>query len=227
MQDRLAIFMPTRNRPHNLEAVYEAWDSLCNKDNPAQLIVGVDEDQVDMYPQREGVIYDINPNMKLNPKLNTMANKYAHEYRWIGFQGDDHVPRTPDWDQRLVSELVKIGEPGVVYPNDLYQQEKIPTSVVMSSKIVQVLGYFSAPDLVHMCIDLYWKELGYALGRLKYVPNVVVEHMHWSNGKSPVDDLYKETNFGPDLINGDYKTFWAYLRDEFPSEIRKVKAARD
>jgi hypothetical protein len=98
--------------------------------------------------------------------------------------GDDHLPRTPGGDRLLLDGLADMGG-GFAYGNDLYQGEILPTAVAVSSPIVAALGWMCLPALNHMFVDDVWKALGGATNRLRYLPDVVIEHLHHVNAKAP------------------------------------------
>ena len=122
------------------------------------------------------------PQRGLVKALNYAAPMYVEEYEAIGFMGDDHRPRTTGWDSAYLDVLRGLG-PGYVYGNDLLVGERIPTHVAISSSIIKSLGFFGPPGFTHLCVDLTWKDMGEALGRLFYLENVIVEHMHPAAGK--------------------------------------------
>lgn len=118
----------------------------------------------------------------------------------IGFAGDDHAPRTPGWTERIRTELNQLGT-GIVYGNDLFQGPNLPTAVFMTADIVGALGYMAPPCLRHMFADNYWKDLGDGVRRIRYLPDVVIEHLHpHAGGKAPEDDRYRAVwpLMGPD-----------------------------
>jgi hypothetical protein len=123
---------------------------------------------------------------------NQIAVRFAGEYRYLASLGDDHLPRTQGWDRLLTEAIGKMGGTGIAYGDDTIMSERLPTAPVISSDIVQVLGWMCAPGMRHMCIDIAWKELGLAAECLAYVPGVTVEHRHWGVGKSEFDTTYAE-----------------------------------
>lgn len=111
----------------------------------------------------------------------------------IGFMGDDHRPRTEGWDGRYIEALREPGA-GIVYGNDLLQGEQLPTQCALRAEIVKALGFMAPPVLRHMYVDNFWKDLGQTMGCLRYLPDVVVEHMHPIAGKADWDEGHKRVN---------------------------------
>jgi hypothetical protein len=111
----------------------------------------------------------------------------------VGFMGDDHRPRSHGWDQRYLEALRSMGT-GFVYGNDLFQGEKMPTQVAMSTDIPTSLGWMCPPQFEHLSVDVIWKDLGEGINRIQYLEDVVVEHMHPLAGKARYDRSYRQVN---------------------------------
>lgn len=114
--------------------------------------------------------------------------------RYLASLGDDHIPRTPGWDQQLVEAIEAMDGPGWAYGNDLLQGESIPTAWVQSTELVRTLGWMMLPTCQHLCVDSAVRSLGKAAGRIAYLRDVVIEHMHPAAGKADEDDTYAESN---------------------------------
>ena len=142
----------------------------------------------------------------------------------IGFAGDDHRPRTVGWDKAYLDALRELGT-GIVYGNDLLQGERIPTQMAMTSDIVRALGYMAPPSLVHLYFDNFWKVLGNGADCLRYLPDVVVEHMHPVAGKAEWDEGYKRVNSNA-MYEHDKAAFDDWLRTSMLSDVAKVRALR-
>ncbi len=127
--------------------------------------------------------------------LNEAAVASAVQGQWfaVGFMGDDHRPRTHGWD-KLYLEALRELRTGIVYGNDLLQGENLPTQCAMTADIIRTLGYMAPPTLRHMYVDNYWRDLGRIARCLRYLPDVVVEHMHPLAGKADWDAGHLRVN---------------------------------
>ena len=123
--------------------------------------------------------------------LNAIARDIAYDYDIIGFMGDDHKPVTKRWDERIAQAMIP---GGVVYGNDLIQGEALPTEVFLDAKIVQTLGCFVPEGFIHLFLDNTWKTWGERTGKLIYLDDVIIEHLHPLVGKADSDDGYTEVN---------------------------------
>jgi hypothetical protein len=216
MRDLLTI-VPTRGRPGNMGELIEAWLATIGGNSDLMFVADGDDPDWPAYFAYElpncvslltiGARPDGSGGM---PRaLNLAAENYWDAYRYLGFMGDDHRPRTPGWDSRYVEALDAMGGIGVVYGDDTVQGPNIPTQCAMSSAIPKALGYFCPPGFRHLYLDNVWKLWGESIGRLKYLPNVIVEHLHPVAGKAEWDQHYRDRN-APAVTEHDHAAWRAY-----------------
>ena len=189
----ILLIVPTRDRN---KKHYELYKSIKATTTDVDVLFGLDEDNESVYERIEDPIvsYEVNPRMRMIPTLNFLATKYAAKYKYIAFMGDDHRPRTAGWDLAFAQTIEENGRWGICYGDDLNQHAEMCTAVFLSSYIVQTLGYMVPPGLIHLYADIFWKDLGEACNFLFYKPEIIIEHMHYTVGKSQPDDLYLEVN---------------------------------
>lgn len=123
---------------------------------------------------------------------------------------DDHWPKTPGWDVLYLNALERLGGTGVVYGNDLFQRDQLPTTPGISADIVRELGWYAPPELQHWYCDNFWLELGKRSDRLAYLPDVIIEHRNVQAGKAPDDATYQAGGLNVARIAADEKT-WAKI----------------
>jgi hypothetical protein len=224
MRDILMI-IPSRSsngkRIASLQRLIQSWRKTTN--GSSDLLLVLDHDDAHHYfggwiPPMVGVT--IIPRMKLAPKLNYVIEGFVTVggYKTIGFVGDDVVFQTEDWE----AEIVKWHDSnvGISYCNDLLQGETLPNNVFISAEIVQALGFMVPRELQHYYIDNFWKDLGIRLGKLKYFPDTIIEHMHWSNSKSEKDELYTESE---KMMGQDQQAFDKYRELAMAADVQKIK----
>jgi glycosyltransferase involved in cell wall biosynthesis len=196
-----AVIIPTRNRPGNIVELLDAWAETIDMPNIAQAVIVVDgvEDQpadvLDAYAAIElpsWATMHFQPRRRLVPTLNHWAPRYVDDHTLVGFMGDDHRPRTKGWAERAIEAWIDGAQ--VIYADDGFQHADLPTSVFIDADVVGALGFFAPPTLVHLFCDNYWKALGEAMGTLRYLPDVLIEHMHPQAGKAANDAGYDEAN---------------------------------
>lgn len=229
MADDLLVIIPTRGRPQAVPAILEAWQTT---GATADLLFAVDDDdpELDAYEEQGKAaveagmhpFWHIGKRLRLCGTLNQVAVKMAPRYQFLAFLGDDHRPGTAGWDERF--RICLSGGPGIVYGNDLLMGETMPTAVAMTSDIVTTLGYMAPPALVHLCLDLVWLDWGNGMGRITYLPDVIIEHLHPAAGKASLDQGYEECN-SPEQVSVDAQAYYAYRDDGgLDTDLGKLRA---
>jgi hypothetical protein len=220
----LLIIVPTRGRPQNAQALYESWEDTTAGHADLLFVADDDDPQLGAYQSQINEMPEatllVGPRLRMVGSLNRAATQYAQRYPFLGFFGDDHRPRTKGWD-RIFCDTLRQFHVGVVYGNDLIQGETMPTAVAMTSNIVSTLGYMAPPSMVHLCVDLVWKDWGVQLGRIKYFDDVIIEHLHYSRGKSTKDAVYEDAN-SADRVSTDSAAYYKY-RDEGGLDVDVTK----
>lgn len=190
----LVVLVPTRGRPEKqLQEVYDTFlETKVLDDTEILFVLDPDADllKYSVGFRSLGVTVKLeNPTGNMRAALNQAANKLWEHFDIIGFIGDDHRFRSKGWDQ-LIGNALKDG--GVAYGDDGVQGENLPTQWFVTSDIVRVFGmapYF----LNHFYIDNYWLDVSTAAGCRYYLPDVKIEHMHFSYGKSVLDETYEHS----------------------------------
>jgi hypothetical protein len=220
----LLVIVPTRGRPQNaarLVKAFEETDSL-----NAELVFVADQDDPELPAYHVTtprlLIHRDETGTGMVAALNGAASLYADIYDAIGFMGDDHLPRTAGWDAHVLGAL-NSPEPRIVYGNDLFQGERLPTAVFLPSRVVRAMGFMAPPVLRHLYVDDFWLELGRRLGGLRYLPDVIIEHLHPAAGKVPMDAGYAAVN-APEADVAD-RLAWMEFRDGdgFSAALRAIR----
>ena len=220
---QMAIIVPSRGRPDNIKALIQSMRKTITSD---QLWVVCDSDDQELAGyQALGIenllIFDrIQKGMArpLNLAVRYILKNYHIEH--FAFLGDDHRPRTIYWDQDFRNVLDQ--GIGVVYGNDLFQSENLPTAVGMHGTIVRELDGMVPEGLLHLYLDNFWKQIGIDIGALTYLPETIIEHMHPLAGKAQVDQGYIDVN-APEIYDADKIVFDAYMdSDEYRDLLRRL-----
>ena len=186
----LLVAVPSR-RPHNTARLWQAMQKTCTGDTT--LLVGIDDDDpaLDSYP--EGPEYLIQPNPgNVVAWINALTVPYTGQYRYIGTIGDDNLPETPGWDTQMMAALK---ETPFAFGNDKYPTRpagSLCCHVFCWSEIIAALGYFGPPAFESMFVDDVWMSWGKVFG-ITYLDDVSMEHLHWTNGKAPLDKVYAQS----------------------------------
>jgi hypothetical protein len=215
----LAILVPSRERPHNIAELIKSLDET---ETESDLIVILDDDEPKFkeYIELGATILTVEKEGKGMAKpLNFAANLFKNDYRHFAFLGDDHRPRTKNWDVHFINALDEL-ETGLVYGNDLFQGEGLPTAIAMTGNIVKALEGMVPPGMIHLYLDNFWLQLGRDLNAIRYFSDIVIEHLHPVAGKAQWDEGYKTVN-AEEVYSADQKAFVDYM--ESPAYVQLLK----
>lgn len=221
----MLVIVPTRNRPNNMVELINSWKETVQF---AHLLFAVDDDDVDLEEYKRqfetnavgGMFLHVGPRLRLGGTLNALSVQYTDDYGVIGFMGDDHRPRTPAWDTMVMDAFEGQGDTGFVYGNDLIWGEDLPTSVFIASDIIKTLGFMVPPGMIHLYFDDFWRDFGRELGKITYLPNMIIEHMHPSVGKSVQDAGYTEVN-APEMYDHDRAVYETYKKEQMSKDVKR------
>lgn len=222
----LLIITPSRGRPDRL---WEMLDAVfATAEASTHVAVALDEDDAASYVLLKAaygadrrVLWRQGARRTLAGWTNALAAMCGGGYRAFASLGDDHVPRTQGWDRLLLDAIDRMGGTGIAFGDDGIMHERLPTAPVISANIVHALGWMCEPSLRHMFVDNVWGDLGREAGRLAYVPEVVIEHVHWSAGKVAPDQVYAETEAQKEPDRALYEKWKA---ERMAADAAKVRA---
>lgn len=233
----LAMIVPTRGRPESVPRMGDAWEAtgavegqvfrgahlywIVDADDPT---LGDYKREIDQFPWMQ--VASIPLWQPMVPKLNWAARQLATLHTQVGFLGDDHLPRSDHWAQRLAAEMdsMPVGT-GIVYGRDGYQDRALPTWWAMSSNIVKVLGRMVPADVQHLYCDNSMYQLGDKSGTLRYVEDVLIEHMHPVAGKAEWDPGHVRVN-RPEQYIRDRLNFEAWVLGGMDRDATLVRELR-
>jgi hypothetical protein len=226
----LVVIVPSRGRPERAAQLALACAKTCTADTVLLVSVDSDDPTLGQYAAPVGatVFYTYAPvGAGHVGAINHAAAVALADFApfAIAKLDDDHLPRTHGWDLAMLAALREMGT-GIVYGNDLLQGANLPTAPALTAGIVKTLGFMGPPVLHHLMVDNYWKDLGAAAGCLRYLPDVVIEHMHPVAGKAAWDEGYRRVN---DSIRyqADGVAYWNYHADgHFAVDVAKVRELR-
>ena len=228
----LVVVVPSRGRPEAARELAETFEETCTADTRIVLALDGDDPALREYDKlgwstppwtpAPRISYALTqPSGTMVSALNIAALSAAQDAFAVGFQGDDHRPRTKGWDQAYLDALRELGT-GIVYGDDLLQRRNLPTQCAMTADIVRTLGFMAPPTLVHLYIDNFWLELGRRAECIRYLPDVVVEHRHPVAGKAQWDEGYERVN-DPGMYAKDERAFREYYESGLAADVEKVR----
>lgn len=223
MTHQLCVIVPSRGRPQAAHDLWQAWQATADGVATLHLALDLDDLTAHDYPRwQTGLSTSIAPRNGFAPRLSSEAVDRTGHYFALASWGDDHRPITKGWDTALVNALADLGT-GFAYGDDLLQGEALPTACAMTSDIVSALGWMTPPGLAHLYVDNVWLELGRAIDRVAYLPDVVIAHRHPVTGAVPWDDLARQANT-PAAYDADRLAFETWLLEGKTPAVEKLQA---
>jgi hypothetical protein len=214
------VIVPTRGRRAQCERLLESFRETTAD---ADILFVIDDDDEETYEGLDALTATISPRGSLVQKLNQVAMESLDAYDALMFAGDDHVFRTENWDVCMTETLGEMGGSGMVYPDDKRRND-IPELIMITSDVIRELGWFANPVLNHYYIDNTWGDLGKRSYLLRFCPEVVIEHLHYSVDRETEHDetyRYAEETWGP----SDLRDFHAYRGAQLPNDIARLRRA--
>ena len=218
----LLVMVPTRGRRAQCERFRDAFAETATC---ADLLFITDPDD----PSYEGMDWGaashgvLEPRLYLSAKLNKTAEAMADLYPVLAWLADDCVPVTPGWDKLMLDTLADLGGTGWVYPDDKRRSD-VPEHWMCSSDVVKALGWFAPPYVTHYYPDNIISDLGRRSGLIRWCPEAVVEHRHYSVAAGTEhDEVYSSTEamFG----DADLKAFQEWRASVMGNEVAILRRA--
>jgi hypothetical protein len=225
----LLVIVPSRGRSRSIARLLGAVHSTSRARTHVHVAVDEDDDEL---PRYEAVmaaaagaddVLERGSRKGLTAWTNEIAMRRARQYPYLASFGDDHVPRTPGWDAALIRGIQDLGGAGVAYPWDS-TREDVPEAVVMSSDIVQALGWMCEPSLSHWFVDNVWADLGRGAGCIRHLRAVAVDHVHPATGQAKADATSQDNGRS---LEADRDAYWTWRRERMASDIEKIAMLRE
>ena len=198
---KISIILPTRGRQ---SSVYRLLDSIVKTtDNPEDLEIILYTDEDDL--ESQGISYNALTLIKLtgpSKPMGAITNicYKASTGRYIFLMNDDVIFQTLHWDKTVLMTFEKFQDGiALIYGNDLYKGEGIPTFPIISRTFCGLMdgvcpsGYIRFHIEYHI-LDIFRRLSHRGYKRIAYLPHVIFEHMHYTIGKSEPDNTYTFKN---------------------------------
>lgn len=201
----IAILTPTRARPGRLDTFIESVYQTAA--NPERVFcwnyIDDDDPRVKAYTDYADRQHDNSCNLisekdSVSVSWNTLAlyatsKELTDNVADILVMGnDDLIYRTQGWDTIVEEESNKFpDEIYCMWMEDLINGEKHCAFPIVSRKWYTTVGYFTPGVFNFGYNDTWIFDVAKRVGRTHFIPNAVNEHMHFTAGKSVMDDTYE------------------------------------
>lgn len=186
---KISVIHPSRGRPQKARQAYQEW--VKNADNDFEYVISIDNSdptQTQYYRLFEDCNLIINPNNSIVGAVNMGAKEVTGDI--IVVMSDDFgCPQ--GWDT-IITQAMPLDRPAVIQVRDTIQDE-IVTLPIINRMMYEKLGWIYFPRYFSMFADNDLTESAKVHGELIKL-DVVFEHRHWLNGKSPNDATYQREN---------------------------------
>lgn len=202
----ISLLLPTRGRAALAERFMRS--AAMQAENPAavEVILRVDEDDAASHALDAAglrAVTLVGPRAPMGDYNSLCLRRASGDI--VVLCNDDVVIRTPGWDTRL--REVHRAVPDAIYlayPNDLYKGRRVCTFPVLSRRTCELLGdpfpaAYQGAFIDYHLLDIFKRLEHGGQPRLRYLEDVLFEHMHFRAGKGELDDTYRLRNrFGDD-----------------------------
>jgi hypothetical protein len=206
---KITLLHPSRGRAEKAHETYLYWmenssPQILEVQVEIEHILSIDtsDPQVEQYKKLFGVTSTVIVNDNdCVVKATNHAAKLATGDILIYLSDDFMCPK--DWDLLLVEKFKGVETPMMLRVDDLHEDQggsgiqgidiavlRIP---ITNRALYQKLGYFWFPEYRSLFVDedLFWTCNNN--GWLVKAPELKFEHLHWCNGKAPIDATYQAT----------------------------------
>lgn len=218
----LLVMVPTRNRREQASRLIKSFgDSNPADETVLMFITDGDDGSYQDMDWGSAVHATLSPRAPLTEIFNRVAMEHVDDFDAIMTVGDDHLFTTPGWDRLLMSALEDLGGTGWVFPDDK-RRSGFPEIWAMSSDLVRFLGWFALPVVKHFYCDNATSEIGSRANLLRYVPEAVIEHLHYTvSPQTQRDSTYIEAEESAGAH--DHAAYQAWRENHLAHVVSRVK----
>ena len=212
----ISLLLPTRGRKEHLERLF---DSLLEKTfdlSRIEIILCIDEDDFESQSLTFPPVFHIRKLIGPRSTMGTYNTKcyLASTGNIVILFNDDIVVRTPNWD-RIIESFDENHQDKIylAYVNDLFKKEKVGSFPILSRRACEILtdpfpAAYKGEHIDYHLFDIFKRLETAGYPRIHYFEDVVFEHMHFSQGKSQVDQTYLDRKmYADDQVFIAYSSF--------------------
>lgn len=214
-------FLPTRNRP---QACRELIEAMKHTETP-KVSVMMDGLAYHIDWPSHWNIHQSDEHLEMQRALNALFKLYPNEPCY-GLITDHSRPQTNNWASIMEQAAVP---DKIVFANDTKnrihpqtRKRRVTSASCYGGELVRKLGWVWLDKVTHMYGDDAWENIGHALGRVKYLPEVTVRDLLMKEGDIPVDENHRRLYQGKPYVNDDRLHYLEWLKD-FPQLIERLR----
>ena len=193
----ISLLLPTRGRPALVERFFRSVVETTLRLERVEVVLYIDEDDLGSHYL---ACPDIRVTKIIGPRMTMGAYNTACLEKATGsiimLVNDDMIIRTKGWDERIVALDGEFPD-GVylIYGNDLLKKRNMCTFPILSRRTCELLvepyprAYLGAFIDFHL-LDIFKRLQHLGFDRIRYLDDVVFEHLHYRAKKAVIDDTY-------------------------------------
>lgn len=220
----ISILCPSRGRPDLLQRMLDSMSKTAGSRENYEVLIYLDQDDPTRRKYLDGAIeadsYTIGNAKTVGRAWNVLAAESRGDYLMMG--NDDHVYITPQWDRLIldvISERSQSDSVFVAWVDDVTgKAQKRCAFPIVSRKWYNALGYFTPERFKFFYHDTWIWDIGKRLNRTLFIPEVLIEHRHFTISKAEYDDTYRRNRSGQ--ANADKRIF------EATANVRRADAKK-
>ena len=194
---KISLLLPSRQRSNKLMELYRSAMNLADDPTNVEMVVYIDDDDTDynelLQTPPPRTTFLIGPRKTISKCWNDCWRASTGEIYFHA--GDDVIFRTQGWDtivRNLFAEypdkiVFAYGDDGNIDSNN----NQFGTHGFIHKNWTNVVGYFVPPYYESDYNDTHLNDIAKELGRHRHI-DITTEHMHYSLGKSEIDENTKE-----------------------------------
>jgi hypothetical protein len=206
---KILVIFPTRSRLQKAFSTLSLYHELASDNSKIKYVVSIDEDDVEMvnakskFEQLVNVEVIVGKCLDKIPKFDRDIHNLKYDWQIIVATADDMIPLVKGWDTIIREDMGKYFSDldGALFYNDGVRKYTLNTLPIMGRKYFDRFKYIWYPGYKSLRCDAEYTEVGFYLGRLKYIDKVIIEHRHPTVTKEPLDYVHEQNtvNWDHDL----------------------------
>ena len=202
----ISLLLPTRGRPALVERLFESVAETTAQPERVEIILFVDDDDIGSHHLDSS---EIAVTRLIGPRTSmghyNSACYAAARGDIIILVNDDMVIGTSGWDNMIAEMDAGFSDKiYLAYGNDLFKKGNLCTFPILSRRTCELLvepypvAYRGAFIDYHL-FDIFKRLQHAGFDRIRYLDDVVFEHLHYRTGKAVFDETYgKRDRFSDD-----------------------------
>ncbi len=213
---KISLLCPSRERLNKFLTFTNSIITTADNINNIELVLGVDEDDpkyevykriannlsfVKFIPIQEGLFKEEG----LSGIWNKMVKETDGEI--IAMVGDDMIFKTNDWDKKITNTFKEQKDPiwlvhcndGMRGPGNKYEGvAPMAVNSFIHRAYINAVGRYVQTEVLEIFQDTYLDKLFESLGRKIYYHDILIKHLHFSEGgtKDKTSEKLEETRVG-------------------------------